>query len=127
MNNSNSLLRKRMLFLAITLLVGVSACGKPVEKILVEETSTKVEERQVVQQTSIDELITQAEASHAEAATLSHAWTTTRTLIDEASAALEAGDSASARALAEQALATAIASVEQGRVEAQAWQSRVPQ
>jgi hypothetical protein len=124
----NSSILKLMLLSAVAVFttVGISACGKPVEKILVEETSTKIEEPQSVQQASVDELIAQAEASYAEAVTMSHAWTTTRTLIDKASAALKAGDSGSARALAEQALATAIASVEQGRVEAQAWQSRVP-
>ena len=76
---------------------------------------------------SVADIITQAEAAYAEAATLSHAWTTTRTLIDQASTALEAGQEERARELAQQALATAQASVEQARVEAEGWQSRVPQ
>jgi capsule polysaccharide export protein KpsE/RkpR len=48
-------------------------------------------------------------------------------LIDEATATLQAGDMVRARELAERALATAVASIEQADLEAQSWRSRVPQ
>ncbi|MBE9538751.1 MAG: hypothetical protein IMF06_06685 [Proteobacteria bacterium] len=126
MSSFNSQYVKRALFTASLGIVftGLSACGEPVEKM---EPATVLETSTVAAQATVPEIISQAEAKYAEAAALSHAWTTTRTLIEQARAALEAGDAGKARALAEQALATAVASVEQAGVEAQAWQSRVPQ
>ena len=80
-----------------------------------------------VSQVAAPDLIAQAEASLAQAITLGHAWTVTRPLIDDATAALQAGDRARARELAERALATARASIEQANLEAKTWRSRVPQ
>ena len=120
---------KRALFAATVgiVIAGLSACGKPVEKMEREEPTAAAETTAAVVQATVPEIISQAEAKYAEALALSHAWTTTRTLIEKASAALAAGDAGKARALAEQALATAEASLEQAEVEEQAWQSRVPQ
>jgi len=128
MNSFNDQLLKRILLasIAIVVTVGISACGEPVEKMLVEEAASVADKVDVTHTASVADIITQAEATYAEAAALSHAWTTTRTLIDQASAALGAGEDERARELAEQALATAQASVEQARVEAKDWQSRVP-
>ena len=129
MRSFNSQYVKRALFAATLGIVftGLSACGKPVEKMEREELAAAVKTSAVAAQAAVPEIISQAEASYTEALALSHAWTTTRTLIEQAKAALEAGDAGKARALAEQALATAQASVEQAGVESQAWQSQVPQ
>ena len=75
----------------------------------------------------VSELIAQAELGLAQATTLGHAWTVTQPLIDAATAMLQAGDMVRAAELAERALATAVASIEQANLEAQAWRSRVPQ
>ena len=72
-------------------------------------------------------LIAQAELGLAQATTQGHAWTVTQPLIDEATATLQSGDVVRARELAERALATAVASIEQADLEAQTWRSRVPQ
>lgn len=125
MNSSSARFFKPQL-LGIFVLLGISACAEPVEKLVNEDATPAVLESTAVSQAGVAEIISQAEASYAEAASQSHAWTTTRTLIDKASAALRAGDSDRARVLAKQALATADASVEQARVEALAWQTRVP-
>jgi hypothetical protein len=75
----------------------------------------------------VSDLIAQAEIGLAQATTLGHAWTVTQPLIDAATATLQAGDIVRARELAERALATAVASIEQANLEAQTWRSRVPQ
>jgi hypothetical protein len=129
MNTSIGRFLKRALLtnMAIFVVVGLSACGEPVEKMATREAPAAVEVSPTTAEATVPEIIFQAEAKYAEAAALSHAWTTTRTLIEQASAALQAGNSDKARAIAEQALATAVASVEQARVEAEAWQSRAAQ
>ncbi len=130
MNSFNGWFFKRILLasIAIVVTVGISACGEQVEKMRAEETAAPVVDKiDIMRNASVADIITRAKATYAEAAALSHAWTTTRTLIDQASTALEAGEKERARELAEQALGTARASVEQARVEAEDWRSRVPQ
>lgn len=123
--NSSWLKRASLTATAALLAAGLTACGKPVEKMMAEDVSPAVTASAPTASTA--DIIAQAQARYEEAAGLSHAWTTTRTLIEQASAALQAGQTDAARALAQRALATANASVEQAKIEETAWQSRVPQ
>jgi len=125
MNSLNCELFKPVL-LGITvtvLVVGLSACGKPVEKMLVEEASSNAEAPPA---DDVSSIIAQAQAKHDEAMALSHGWTRTQPLIDRATVAEAEGDEGAARALAERALLQASASVEQAHLEVNAWKARVP-
>lgn len=89
----------------------------------ISAVAADVEDPRVV----VSDRIAQAEASLLEAAALGHAWTVTQPLIDDAVAALQAGDIVLAGELAERALATARASIAQANLEEKTWRSRVPQ
>lgn len=54
-----------------------------------------------------------------------HGWSVTEPLMEEARAALAAGDSEAAQALADRALLTAEQALKQARDESSAWQARV--
>jgi len=68
-----------------------------------------------------------ADSAYREALALEHGWAVTEPLMDEARAALEAGDVAGAQAIADRALLTAEQSLEQARKERDAWSDRVVQ
>jgi leucyl aminopeptidase len=123
-SNQEASIVKRVLLAGTVILVvaGISACGAEVDDSQSVQTATSA-----APQVAVSELIAQAEAGLAQATALGHAWTVTRPLIDEATATLQAGDMVRARELAERALATAVASIEQADLEAQSWRSRVPQ
>ncbi len=74
---------------------------------------------------SVEETLARAEQIHAQALELEHGWSVTEPFIEEARAALEAGDMESAAAIAERALLTAEQSLKQGQEEKTAWQDRV--
>ena len=125
MNSFKPQLCKRVLP-AIVVMVGLSACSESIEQPSTADAApTPVQQPEP--QLATSEIIAQAQAALAEAAALSHAWSVTQPLIDEAQSALQAGEDERARELAERALATAVASVEQAKVELTSWQSRVPQ
>ncbi len=63
---------------------------------------------------SVEETLARAEQIHAEALELEHGWSVTEPFIEEARAALEAGDTESAAAIAERALLTAEQSLKLG-------------
>jgi hypothetical protein len=66
-----------------------------------------------------------AASIHEQARVLEHAWLVTGPLIAEAEAALDAGETAEAEALASRALLTAEQSLAQARRERDAWRERV--
>ena len=74
---------------------------------------------------SVEAILEQAQAVHGQALALEHGWSVTQPFIDDARAALAAGDEDSARALAERALLTAEKSLEQAKTESTAWKERV--
>jgi len=122
-SNQGASIVKRVLLAGTVILVvaGISACDAEVDDSQPVQSATSA-----APQVAVSELIAQAEAGLAQATALGHAWTVTRPLIHEATATLQAGDMVRARELAERALATAVASVEQADLEAQTWRSRVP-
>jgi hypothetical protein len=122
-SNQEASIVKRVLLAGTVILVvaGISACGAEVDDSQPVQTATSA-----APQVAVSELIAQAEAGLAQATALGHAWTVTRPLIDDAAATLQAGDIVRARELAERALATAQAAVEQANLEAKTWRSRVP-
>lgn len=71
-------------------------------------------------------VLSRAETVLAEARSLGHAWSVTQPLIDEAHAALTAGELAKARDSAERALLTAEQAVKQAKDEQNNWARRVP-
>ncbi len=73
----------------------------------------------------VEATLARAASAHEQAMALEHGWSVTQPFIDEARAALDAGDMERAAAAADRALLTAEKSLEQARVEAQAWQDRV--
>ena len=79
----------------------------------------------VADQATVEDTLARAEVAHEQALALEHGWSVTRPLMDEARAALAAGDDAAALAAAERALLTAEKSLEQAHAEADAWQGRV--
>lgn len=74
----------------------------------------------------VQSVLNRAEAVLAEASSLGHAWSVTQPLIDEARAALAAGELAIARGHAERALLTAEQAVLQAKQEQDNWADRVP-
>ena len=74
----------------------------------------------------VGQLIAEAEEKHAQAREQGHGWSSTVDLLSSAKAELSAGDVARALAIAERALLTANASLEQAADEQQAWRARVP-
>ncbi|WP_414980285.1 hypothetical protein [Congregibacter sp.] len=66
-----------------------------------------------------------ATALHQEALAQEHGWSVTEPLIEEARAALAAGDTEGAQALADRALLTAEQALKQAQTEKGAWQARV--
>ena len=125
MNSFKPQLCKQVLA-AIVVLVGLSACSESTEQPGAADAAPATVE-QPVPQIATSDIIAQAQAALAESTVLSHAWSVTQPLIDEAQSALQAGEDERARELAERALATAEASVEQAKAELTSWQSRVPQ
>ena len=128
MNNLSSSLSKKFVLGAtvILLVVGLGGCGKPVEKILVEEEAAIETRVSAAPVADVATIIEQAQTQHDKAIALSHGWTRTQPLIDNASVALDGGDAAAARTFAKRALAQATASVEQAQLEVNAWKVRAP-
>ncbi len=128
MNSFSGGIFKRVLFTTglCVLVAGLSACGEPVEKVLEAKAghNTRVKDVALVEPAS---LIVEAQALHDKSMSQSHGWTTTQPMIDKARAAMNEGDTDTARELAERALSMATAAVEQGKTEATAWKARVPQ
>ena len=75
---------------------------------------------------SVDAMLEKAAAANANAKSLGYEWTITAPAIKNAQKALAAGNADEAKALAEQALFWAEASVFQGENEGQSWEMRVP-
>jgi hypothetical protein len=74
---------------------------------------------------SVFDTLERANAAYEEALSLEHGWSVTEPLMEEARAALSAGDEARAQELADRALLTAEMALEQARAEADNWQERV--
>ena len=70
--------------------------------------------------------VARAEAKYTESAARGFAWTATKQALDDARAALAAGDEATAETQAGRAQRLADASLEQADREASAWQERAP-
>jgi hypothetical protein len=70
--------------------------------------------------------LAQAEAHHSEALQMEHGWSSTETYLEEARAALAAGDIEAATELAGRALLSAEGSLEQAETERSAWRERAP-
>lgn len=70
-------------------------------------------------------MLERAESIHEQARVMEHAWLVTGPLIAEAEAALAAGETAEAEALASRALLTAEQSLAQAERERDAWRERV--
>ena len=71
------------------------------------------------------ETLERADTIHQQALAQEHGWSVTEPLMDEARAAMAAGDEDLAQALADRALLTAEQSLKQAQAEKSAWQTRV--
>ena len=111
----------------VAIAVGVSACGEPVEKSLLEKhEAAPAATTQTVEKPDVDDIISRAQATHDKSVALAHGWTRTQPLINKASDALTSGDAEAAREMAERALVMAHAAVAQAELEMTAWKARVP-
>jgi hypothetical protein len=72
----------------------------------------------------VEEVLDRAEAAYARALELEHGWSVTEPLMEEARAALAAGEVDRAQEIAERALLTAEQAVLQAEHEAEAWRGR---